>query len=178
MPTTPSTGNTPGNRQRAARVPRRTPCSACSSPKPILREFPACSEGELTRLRAALVSRTRMAEFGRALTLGEHILLGKGVEQTFGRERPALLANAAEAVIAAIFLDVQRSEAGDPLDPLRRLLQDHLLGPDLPLLREALAEAPERGALRDAKTLLQELVQAQSAGKLPLSRSRPVRPAP
>lgn len=132
----------------------------------LLREFPDRSEGELTRLRAALVSRTRMAEFGRALSLGEHILLGKGVEQTFGRERPALLANAAEAVLAAIFLDAQRAGTAEPLSNLRRLLHEHLLAPDLPQLREALAKAPERGALRDAKTLLQELVQAQSAGKL------------
>ena len=132
----------------------------------LLREFPACSEGELTRLRAALVSRARLAEFGRDLALGDHILLGRGVEQTFGRTRPALLANAAEALFAAIFLDARKSGNADPLAVLRTLLQQHLLNPDLPQLRTALAEAPHRGALRDSKTLLQELVQAQNAGRL------------
>ena len=144
----------------------------------LLREFPGCTEGELTRMRAALVSRTRMAEFGRALALGDHILLGRGVAQNLAEraqagvpERPALLANAAEALLAAIFLDVRQavtegSTPTDPLSVLRALIETHLLAPDLPALRAALAESPSRGALRDSKTLLQELVQAQSAGKL------------
>lgn len=150
----------------------------------LLREFPGCSEGELTRMRAALVSRARMAEFGRALSLGEHILLGRGVAQAVtqavahtgapslaetpqipSRAQSALLANAAEAVLAAMFLDAQR-DGSDPLAALRPLLGKHLLAPDLPLLRAALAEAPHRGALRDHKTLLQEVSQAAGAGKL------------
>ncbi len=138
----------------------------------LLGDFPGCSEGELTRMRAALVSRARLSELGRALSLGDHILLGRGVSQTSrepdrapGGPRPALLANAAEALLAAIYLDVRRG-GGDPLSALRPLLEQHLLAPDRPLLRAALAEAPHRGALRDSKTLLQELTQAQNAGKL------------
>ncbi len=139
----------------------------------LLREFPACTEGELTRLRSALVSRARMAEFGRALSLAGHILLGRGVAQnivppageTTSRVQLALLANAAEAVLAAVYLDASRSGA-EPLPILRSLVARHLLDPDLPLLRAALAQAPHRGVLRDSKTLLQELAQAQNAGKL------------
>ena len=138
----------------------------------LLRDFPGCSEGELTRMRSALVSRARMAEFGAALALGDYIRLGKGVAQSVaeraaipGASRPSLLANASEALLAAMFLDA-RQNGRDPLSALRPLLETHLLAPDRPALQAALAGAPNRSALRDPKTLLQERSQAQGAGKL------------
>jgi ribonuclease-3 len=126
----------------------------------LFREFPDCSEGELTRLRSNLVSRKRMAEFGDELGLGEALLLGRSAEQNGGRHKPALLANASEAVLAAVFLDV-RDAGGDPLAAIRALAERYLVQPGLAAMRSALAEDMGRGALRDHKTLLQELVQAR-----------------
>jgi ribonuclease-3 len=128
----------------------------------LYRAFPHCSEGELTRLRAALVSRKRMAEFGAELGLGEALLLGRSAEANGGRTKPALVANAAEAVLAALYLDA--GEGG--MDCVRRIVQRYLIDPEIDAMREALASDLGRGALRDHKTLLQELVQASGAGKL------------
>lgn len=128
----------------------------------LFREFPHCSEGELTRLRSNLVSRKRMADMGIELGLGEALLLGRSAEYNGGRKKPALLANAAEAVIAAIYLDA--GKAG--LSQVQALADRYLVQPELATMRTALAEDLGRGAMRDHKTLLQERVQAAGAGKL------------
>ena len=127
--------------------------------------FPACSEGELTRLRAHLVSRDSLAAMGVALGLGQLLLLGNSAESNHGRGKPSLLADAAEAVLAALYLDA-RSAGEDGLRLVRALAQRLLLDPAAGELRQALARDRNRGALRDFKTLLQERVQAQNAGKL------------
>lgn len=62
-------------------------------------------EGELTKLRAAAVCEPSLFLFAKELELGKHLLLGKGEDVTGGRERPSILADAFEAVIAAIYLD-------------------------------------------------------------------------
>jgi ribonuclease III len=124
----------------------------------LFREFPQCTEGELTRLRASLVSRKRMADVGAELGLGEFLILGKSAEQVGGRRKPALLANAAEAVIAAVYLD-------GGLKPAAALIERAVIAPEMAALRKALAGSTG-GALRDHKTLLQERVQATGAGKL------------
>jgi len=121
-------------------------------------EFPQCTEGELTRLRASLVSRKRMGDVGAELGLGEFLVLGKSAEQVGGRRKPALLANAAEAVIAAVYLD-------GGLRPAAALIERAVIAPEMETLRKALAGSTG-GALRDHKTLLQERVQATGAGKL------------
>lgn len=131
----------------------------------LLREFPDRSEGELTRLRAALVSRERLAALGAQLQLPAHLLLGRSAEQNGAREQPAVLADLTEAVLAAIYLDA-RSTGEEGLPAVRTLLQERLLGPALSVLREALNQENGRGALRDFKTLLQERVQAGNAGRL------------
>jgi ribonuclease III len=128
----------------------------------LFREFPHCSEGELTRLRSNLVSRKRMAEMGIELGLGDSLLLGRSAEYNGGRKKPALLANAAEAVLAALYLDAGKSG----LSLLQALVQRYLVQPELPAMRAALAQDEGRGAMRDHKTLLQERVQAATAGKL------------
>ena len=130
----------------------------------LFREFPHCSEGELTRLRSNLVSRKRMAELGLELGLDEALLLGKSAEQNGGRRKPALLANAAEAVLAAVFLDA--CEAGNGLNAVRALAERYLVQPELEAMRSAISSDRGRGALRDHKTLLQERVQAAGIGKL------------
>jgi len=124
----------------------------------LYREFPECGEGELTRMRSVLVSRKRMATFGAALGLDDHILLGKSALQNAAREKPALIANAAEAILAAIYLD---SPAGKEAAAI--LVQHHLIETDFPLLHEALASEGFGKALRDFKTLLQEKAQAIKA---------------
>jgi ribonuclease-3 len=126
----------------------------------LFKEFPQCTEGELTRMRSALVSRARLAQLGAALGLGQLLLLGKSAEHNAGRAKPALLANAAEAVIAAVYLDAAAN--GDSgMAPVCHIVEHYLLGPERANLRQALAESPRRGALRDPKTLLQERVQAR-----------------
>lgn len=131
----------------------------------LFRNFPDRSEGELTRMRASLVSRERMATLGAELGLANHLRLGRSAESNNGRRKPTALANTAEAVLAAIFLDA--ADAGeDALSAVRALLTERLLTPAMPALRRALAGDKGRGALRDFKTLLQERVQAENAGRL------------
>ena len=71
----------------------------------LFEHFTHLPEGELTKIRAALVCEKSLYEFAKQIDLGEHILLGKGEENTGGRERVSILADAFEAVIAAVFLD-------------------------------------------------------------------------
>nr|WP_295972018.1 ribonuclease III [uncultured Bacillus sp.] len=68
-------------------------------------KYPMMSEGELTKLRAAIVCEPSLVAFANELYFGRLILLGKGEELTGGRERPALLADVFEAFIGALFLD-------------------------------------------------------------------------
>jgi len=131
----------------------------------MFREFPRCTEGVLTRLRAALVSRKRLAEMGIELGLGELLRLGKSAEQNGGRKKPALLANTAEAVIAAIYLDALTAH-GDGLSPVRAIAEKFLVQPELAAMRSAVEGDAGHGAMRDHKTLLQERVQAHAAGRL------------
>ena len=71
----------------------------------LFEHFTHLPEGELTKIRASLVCEKSLYEFAKQIDLGEHILLGKGDENTGGRERVSILADAFEAVIAAVFLD-------------------------------------------------------------------------
>ncbi len=71
----------------------------------LYQHFPEMDEGGLTRLRSALVRTEQLAAFGRELGLGEALLLGKGEDASGGRERPALLCAAFEALIGAMCLD-------------------------------------------------------------------------
>ncbi|MEK3887007.1 ribonuclease III [Bacillus sp. FSL K6-3431] len=68
-------------------------------------KYPLMSEGELTKLRAAIVCEPSLVMFANELEFGETVLLGKGEEMTGGRTRPALLADAFEAFIGALYLD-------------------------------------------------------------------------
>ena len=100
----------------------------------------------MTRLRAELVCEASLHRTALALGLGEHMRLGKGEEHTGGRERPSILADMVEAVIAAIYLDAGMDEA-------RRFVLDKVL-------RDAEIGEDHRSA--DYKTQLQELVQRRS----------------
>ncbi|MBA4396380.1 MAG: ribonuclease III [Syntrophus sp. (in: bacteria)] len=71
----------------------------------LMKHFPAYQEGQLSQLRAAIVNEQPLAVLAKSFHLGDYLLLGKGEEASGGRTKPSLLANAFEAVIAAIFLD-------------------------------------------------------------------------
>lgn len=71
----------------------------------LFKEFPNIPEGELTKLRASLVCEKSLCSFSRELELGRFLLLGKGEDKGGGRERDSILADAFEAVLAAIYID-------------------------------------------------------------------------
>ncbi len=125
----------------------------------LFRRFPGSREGELTRLRASLVSRRHLGEVAARIDLGSLLLLGRGEEQSGGRRKPALLANAIEAVIAALYLD-------GGLDAARAFIERHIIGPTLPNLHLAMQTGDTfSGAIGDHKSALQEHLQASGAGQ-------------
>jgi len=87
----------------------------------LMQALPGAEEGELTELRAGLVNRDELAEFGAGLGLGQVLRLGRGEEQSGGRAKPSLLADAFEALLGALYLD-------QGLDAARALVQ-RVLGP-------------------------------------------------
>lgn len=128
----------------------------------LYQRHPDWQEGELTRIRAQLVSRKHMAEVAQAIGLGDHLRLGKGEERSGGRRKSAILANAMEAVLAAMYLDGNpEKDSQGALNPVRHFAQKHILGPaEDELARELLSGA----ALGDHKSALQEYLQANHAG--------------
>lgn len=68
-------------------------------------KFPDYGEGPLTKARATLVNRRRLAEHGRTVGLQDHLIVSRGEEQTGGRQRPSAIADAFEAVVGALFMD-------------------------------------------------------------------------
>lgn len=116
--------------------------------------FPEMSEGEMTRLRAALVSTERLGEFGAQIEIGRALRMGRGEEESGGRTRGAMLCNAFEAVVGAIYLD-------SGIDAVQTFLD--------PLLAQGVAEIRSGQGDRDPKSLLQEWVQARG-GEAPLYR--------
>src|SRR4029453_18744190 len=75
------------------------------------RSYPELSEGELTDVRKAVVNAVTLAEVADELGLGDHLLLGKGEEQSGGREKPSILADALEAVIGVVYVAAGWDEA-------------------------------------------------------------------
>jgi ribonuclease-3 len=71
----------------------------------LFHEFPASNEGDKSKMKASLVSTSTLARQAERLAVGDHLLLGRGEEKTGGRQKPALLADAYEALIAAMYLD-------------------------------------------------------------------------
>lgn len=110
----------------------------------LFRRFPNAPEGELTRIRAALVREESLFEVAQALQLGECLMLGKGEESGGGRQRPSILADCTEAVFAAVYLD-------GGMECVRDLIHRVLLS------KGDIEVAESRR--RDYKTELQELVQ-------------------
>lgn len=110
----------------------------------LISRFPSMTEGELSKLRSALVQEQHLAIVARDLRLGEFLLLGKGEDQSGGRQKPSILASTYEAVIGAIFLD-------SDYPTVQRIVEDHFHG-RIDIAQQAIA-------IGDAKSTLQELTQ-------------------
>ena len=106
-------------------------------------------EGKMTRLRSELVCEKSLAALAVKLGIGECLLLGRGEEKSGGRERPSILADAVEAILAAIYLD-------GGFEPVMDVISEHL--------------APHSSMLHtensDYKTALQEIVQEKTGQSL------------
>ena len=115
----------------------------------LFREHPDLPEGQLAKLRAAVVNRQTLAGVARGLELGRHIKLGRGEEGTGGRDKSSILADTLEAVIGAVYLDCGLGEAA-------RLVHC--------LFDPVIARSARLGAGLDWKTSLQELTAAELLG--------------
>ena len=120
----------------------------------LCKRFPGSREGELTRLRASVVSRSHLGKVGTRLGLGRWLRLGHTAEKNEGRTNAALCANAMEALIAALYLD-------GGIDAARRFVEQEVLAGALP----DAANADLSRAVGDHKSELQELVQARQMGR-------------
>ncbi|MFZ0313190.1 MAG: ribonuclease III [Candidatus Korobacteraceae bacterium] len=116
----------------------------------LFRRFPEYQEGELSKLRAHIVSARRLLRPARELKIGDYLRLGRGEERSGGRNKSALLVNALEAIIAALFLD-----AG--LDAAQRFILRNILEPEL---AEVHQYGSERLPVMDYKSALQEAIHA------------------
>ena len=122
----------------------------CAVALQLYTKFPRLTEGELSRLRASLVSQPSLASIAGALGLGAHLRLGEGEVRSGGARRPSMLADGLEAVIGAAFLDGGYDAAYGVVDVL---------------FRGALEKIDPDTSGKDAKTLLQEFLQGK---RLPL----------
>jgi ribonuclease-3 len=111
----------------------------------LFRQFPDYDEGQMSKVKAAVVSTQSLAQHAERLRLGDHLLLGRGEEKTGGRQKQALLADAYEALIAAVYLDGGLEAASAFL--LREL-------------KDAIDAGQAQTVARDYKSALQEHVQA------------------
>ncbi len=116
----------------------------------LFQRFPHYREGELSKLRAHLVSEKHLIQVARELNLGAYLRLGRGEENSGGRHKTALLVDALEAVLAAVFLDGK-------LEAARAVVLRYILEPEL----ERMAESGQGLPLTDYKSALQERLQAE-----------------
>lgn len=114
----------------------------------LYREHPDLPEGDLTRLRASMVCEEALARVAKGWKLGDHIRLGRGEGLSGGQERASILADAVEAVLAAVYLD-------SGIAQVRRTIRQFILSQEVPT-----------GRTRDHKTALQEFIQRESGHAL------------
>lgn len=110
--------------------------------------YPDKNEGELTKLRSSLVCERTLSGCARDISLGEMLRMSKGEDQTGGRERDSILSDAFEALIGALYLDGGMDEA-------KHFIKEFLLN-----------DVEDKALFYDAKTILQEIVQAETKDKL------------
>jgi ribonuclease III len=112
----------------------------------LMNHFPQTREGELSRMRAAIVNESQLAAVAQKLNLGQYLLLGKGEALSRGEEKSSILADALEAVIAAVYLDGGLKNAFDVIERQ---------------FSRVISQVGERLAAEDFKSRLQELVQVR-----------------
>lgn len=110
----------------------------------LLKAFPDFSEGILSKIRAAVVNESCLADLARQIGLGKYLLLGKGEESSGGREKNSLLANAYEALAGAVYFDSNLEKAMDLY---------------VPVLSKEIAKYADTARFRDYKSELQEYTQ-------------------
>jgi ribonuclease III len=115
----------------------------------LMERCPDINEGTLSRMRSAMVNESRLAEVARTIALGDHICLGKGEMMSGGSEKPSILANTLEALIAAIYLDGGNEVA---FEIVKKLFSPILDTMDMD------------NVAADYKTRLQELIQLKQLG--------------
>jgi|SRR5690242_16271888 ribonuclease III len=113
----------------------------------LVRRFPSAPEGRLSKLKAHLVSATRLYEVAQSLSLGDFLFLGRGEEMSGGRAKKALLSDAMEALIAAVYLD-------GGIEPVKAFIETHVVG------TFAMPDGNLDDAVADYKSALQEMAQA------------------
>jgi ribonuclease III len=116
----------------------------------LLELFPDYDEGELSRLRSSIVNERELAQIALSINLGDFLLLGKGEELSGGRLKSSLLANALEALLAAVYLDGGLASA---VSLVKRMFHDYLENREEEYILKALD--------KDYKTQLQEITQAR-----------------
>lgn len=108
--------------------------------------YPNLPEGEMSKIRAASVCEKALNEFASSISLGSYLMLGHGEEKGGGRTRPSILADAFEALLAAIFIDAGISKVKEFL---------------LPFISAKITEIIANGSSKDFKTELQQIVQQE-----------------
>lgn len=117
----------------------------------LFRRFPQFTEGQLSKLRAHLVSKNHLIHVAEQLQLGRYLRLGRGEEKSGGRNKAALLVDALEAVIGAVYLD-------SGLEPARTFVLQRIVLPEL----EEFVSTGRAARVTDYKSALQESLQAAS----------------
>ncbi len=150
----------------------------------IMERHPNYSEGELTRLRAAMVNKSRLAKIAREIDLGSYLLLGKGEELTGGRQKNSILAATLEALLAAIYLDggfkkvfaviatlflphLEATAVGQDYQDFKTQLQElaQEIFKAIPRYQLAKQLGPDHNKIFGVKVFIQEKVVGLGAGK-------------
>lgn len=116
----------------------------------IFKNCPELPEGELTKLRASLVCEKTLFEFAKSINLGEYLMLSKGERNNGGAQRPSILSDAFEALIAAIYIDGGMDAA-----------TKHIMNFIIPAIKNS-----KKKRLNDYKTALQEIIQKNPGEQL------------
>ncbi len=119
----------------------------------IFNEYTDLQEGDLTKIRAAVVCEKALSKYAAEIELGKYMYLGRGEDMNNGRERASITSDAFEALLAAVFID-----SGNNVEPVRKFV--------LPFIDAEIEHIRSGGAFEDYKTALQQIIQQASSEKL------------
>lgn len=112
----------------------------------LYKDFPNYPEGEITNFRSNIVRASSLAQIAQELRLGEHLLLSRGEQELSGAQNPSILADAFEAVVGAIYLD-------QGIETAKKFVKEKF--------SSLIEEITKKGEFKDAKSILQEKLQAE-----------------